>query len=71
MEAATGVRGPANRVEVYGTEGWAIATGIFVDRLGPAGGRLTASSGIDRSYDSAANPYEAQAAAFAAWTKRP
>jgi 1,5-anhydro-D-fructose reductase (1,5-anhydro-D-mannitol-forming) len=69
VEAATGVRGPTNRVEVYGTEGWAIATGTFVDRLGPAGGSLNASSGIDRSYDEAASPYEAQAAAFAAWTR--
>ena len=68
VEAATGVRGPANRVEVYGTEGWAIATGTFVDRLGPAGGSLTTSSGIERSYDDAANPYEMQAVAFAAWT---
>ncbi len=68
VEAATGVRGPANRVEVYGTEGWAIATGTFVDRLGPAGGSLKASSGIERSYDDAANPYEMQAVAFAAWT---
>ncbi len=69
VEAATGVRGPTNRVEVYGTEGWAIATGTFVDRLGPAGGHLTASSGIERSYDAAVNPYEVQAAAFSAWTK--
>jgi predicted dehydrogenase len=69
VEAATGVQGPSNRVEVYGTEGWAIATGTYVDRLGACGGGLVASSGIERSYDNAANPYEMQAAAFAAWTK--
>jgi 1,5-anhydro-D-fructose reductase (1,5-anhydro-D-mannitol-forming) len=69
VEAATGVRGPINRVEVYGTGGWAIATGTYVDRLGPAGGSLATSSGIERSYDEAANPYEAQAVAFAAWTR--
>ncbi len=69
VEAATGVQGPTNRVEVYGTEGWAIATGTFVDRLGLCGGSLTASSGIERSYDDAANPYEMQAMAFAAWTQ--
>lgn len=68
-EAATGVRGPDNRVEVYGTEGWAVATGTFVDRLGPSGGGFTTSSGIARSYDDAANPYEMQVAAFAAWTR--
>ena len=45
VEAATGVRGPTNRVEVYGTEGWAIATGTFVDRLGPAGGTLPRRAG--------------------------
>ena len=45
VEAATGVQGPANRVEVYGTGGWAIATGVFVPRLGAAGGRLTLSDG--------------------------
>ena len=69
VEAATGVQGPSNRIEVYGTEGWAIATGTYVDRLGLSGGGLTASSGIERSYDYAANPYEMQAAAFAAWTR--
>jgi predicted dehydrogenase len=68
VEAATGVQGPANRVEVYGTKGWAIATGIYVNRLGRAGGGLATSSGTERSYD-AANPYELQAAAFAAWTR--
>ena len=68
VEAATGVQGPANRVEVYGTGGWAIATGVFVPRLGAAGGRLTLSDGTPRTYDAAPNPYEAQVAAFAAWT---
>ena len=68
VEAATGVQGPANRVEVYGTSGWAIATGVFVPRLGAAGGRLSLSDGTARTYDAAANPYEAQVAAFAAWT---
>ena len=66
-EAATGIAGPVNRVEVYGTEGWAIATGVFVNRLGLAGGELTTSTGIQRTYDDAPNPYERQAAAFAAW----
>jgi len=69
VEAATGVRGPVSRVEVYGTDGWAIATGTFVDRLGLCGGSLTGSNGIERSYDDAANPYEMQVAAFAAWTR--
>ena len=68
VEAATGVQGPANRVEVYGTGGWGIATGVFVPRLGAAGGRLTLSDGTARTYDTAPNPYEAQVAAFAAWT---
>jgi predicted dehydrogenase len=68
VEAATGVQGPANRVEVYGTGGWAIATGVFVPRLGAAGGRLTLSDGTTRTYDTAPNPYESQVAAFAAWT---
>jgi hypothetical protein len=68
VEAATGVQGPANRVEVYGTGGWAIATGVFVPRLGAAGGRLTLSDGTARTYDAAPNPYESQVAAFAAWT---
>src|SRR5215218_11173400 len=38
VEAATGVQGPANRVEVYGTGGWALATGVFVPRPGAAWG---------------------------------
>jgi predicted dehydrogenase len=69
VETATGVQGPANRVEVYGTGGWAVATGVFVPRLGPARGELNLSDGTRRSYDAAANPYEAQIRAFAAWTK--
>jgi len=69
VETATGVQGPANRVEVHGTTGWAIATGVFVPRLGAAGGRLVLSDGSRTTYDSALNPYEAQIAAFAAWTK--
>jgi D-xylose 1-dehydrogenase (NADP+, D-xylono-1,4-lactone-forming) len=68
VETATGVQGPVNRIEVHGTRGWAVATGVFVPRLGNAGGRLTTSDGSRTSYDSAPNPYEAQAAAFAAWT---
>jgi predicted dehydrogenase len=68
VEASTGVQGPANRVEVCGTGGWAIATGVFVPRLGAAGGRLTLSTGAQRAYDAAPNPYETQVAAFAAWT---
>jgi 1,5-anhydro-D-fructose reductase (1,5-anhydro-D-mannitol-forming) len=68
VESATGVQGPVNRVEVYGTGGWAISTGVFVPRLGAAGGTLSASDGTQRRYDAAANPYEAQVAAFAAWT---
>jgi 1,5-anhydro-D-fructose reductase (1,5-anhydro-D-mannitol-forming) len=68
VEAATGVQGPANRVEVYGTGGWGIATSVFVPRLGAAGGRLTLSDGTARTYDTAPNPYESQVAAFAAWT---
>jgi predicted dehydrogenase len=68
VEAATGVQGPANRVEVHGTGGWAIATGVFVPRLGAAGGRLTLSNGTQRTYDSGPNPYESQVSAFAAWT---
>jgi predicted dehydrogenase len=67
VEAATGVQGPVNRVEVYGTGGWAIASGIFVPRLGVAGGRLRVSDGTQRGYDSAPNPYETQVRAFAAW----
>jgi hypothetical protein len=62
------VQGPANRVEVYGTGGWAIATNVFVPRLGAAGGRLTLSDGTARTYDTAPNPYELQVADFAAWT---
>ena len=68
VETSTGVQGPANRVEVHGTNGWAIATGVFVPRLGAAGGKLTVSDGTRRTYDTAPNPYEAQVAAFAAWT---
>lgn len=68
VETATGVQGPANRVEVHGTKGWAIATGVFVPRLGAAGGSLTTSDGTRTTYDTAPNPYELQAAAFAAWT---
>lgn len=67
VEAATGVQGPVNRVEVHGTAGWAMASGVFVPRLGAAGGRLRASDGTLRSYDAAPNPYESQIAAFAAW----
>ncbi len=69
VEAATGVQGPLNRVEVYGTGGWAIASGVFVPRLGRAGGQLTVSDGSRRDYDDAPNPYETQIAAFAAWTQ--
>lgn len=68
VECATGVQGPANRVEVYGTAGWAIATGVFVPRLGGAGGQLVLSDGTRLSYDTAPNPYESQVAAFARWT---
>jgi predicted dehydrogenase len=68
VEAATGVQGPANRVEVYGTGGWAIATGVFVPRLGATGGRLSLSDGTTHTYDAAPNPYQSQIAAFAAWT---
>lgn len=68
VETATGVQGPANRVEVHGTNGWAIATGVFVPRLGGAGGRLTTSDGSRTTYETAPNPYERQVAAFAAWT---
>jgi predicted dehydrogenase len=68
VECATGVQGPANRVEVYGTSGWAIASGIFVPRLGAAGGRLALSNGVRRTFDTAPNPYESQARAFADWT---
>jgi predicted dehydrogenase len=68
IEAATGVQGPINRVEVHGTAGWAMATGVFVPRLGAAGGRFRASDGTQRLYEEARNPYEAQVAAFAAWT---
>ena len=68
VESATGVQGPPNRVEVHGTGGWAIATGVFVPRLGAAGGRLALSNGTQRTYDAAPNPYETQVAAFAAWT---
>ena len=67
VECATGVQGPANRVEVYGTGGWAVATGVFVPRLGAAGGQLIVSDGTRLTYDTAPNPYESQVAAFAAW----
>ncbi|MFN8591686.1 MAG: Gfo/Idh/MocA family oxidoreductase [Thermomicrobiales bacterium] len=69
VETATGVQGPVNRVEVYGSAGWAIATGVFVPRMGAARGDLTLSDGTRRSYDTAPNPYEAQVAAFAAWVR--
>jgi predicted dehydrogenase len=69
IEAATGVQGPVNRVEVYGTEGWAVGTGLFVNQLGSPGGVLATSSGIKHSYNNTGNPYELQAAAFAAWTR--
>ncbi len=68
VEAATGVQGPVNRIEVHGTAGWAMASGVFVPRLGVAGGRLRASDGTQRTYDAAPNPYETQVVAFAAWT---
>jgi 1,5-anhydro-D-fructose reductase (1,5-anhydro-D-mannitol-forming) len=68
VECATGVQGPANRVEVYGTAGWAIAMGVFVPRLGRAGGQLALSDGTRHTYDDASNPYEAEVAAFALWT---
>jgi predicted dehydrogenase len=67
VEAATGVQGPVNRVEVHGTAGWAMASGVFVPRLGAPGGRLRASDGTVRTFDAAPNPYESQIAAFAAW----
>jgi 1,5-anhydro-D-fructose reductase (1,5-anhydro-D-mannitol-forming) len=67
VETATGVQGPANRVEVHGTNGWAIATGVFVPRLGASGGRLILSDGTRTLYDAGQNPYEAQAEAFAGW----
>jgi 1,5-anhydro-D-fructose reductase (1,5-anhydro-D-mannitol-forming) len=68
VETATGVQGPANRVEVHGTAGWATATGVFVPRLGAPGGRLVTSNGARTVYEDAANPYELQAVAFAGWT---
>lgn len=67
VETATGVQGPANRVEVHGTLGWGIATGIFVPRLGDAGGRLVTSDGTRILFDNAQNPYVAQVRAFAGW----
>lgn len=67
VETATGVQGPANRVEVHGTRGWGIATGIFVPRLGDAGGRLVTSDGTRIMFENAPNPYVAQARAFAGW----
>lgn len=68
VETATGVQGPANRVEVHGTRGWGIATGVFVPRLGTAGGRLVLSDGSRQTFDHSPNPYVAQVAAFAGWT---
>ncbi|MFT4041334.1 MAG: Gfo/Idh/MocA family oxidoreductase [Thermomicrobiales bacterium] len=68
VETATGVQGPANRVEVHGTRGWGIATGVFVPRLGAAGGRLVTSDGSRQTFDHSPNPYVAQVAAFAGWT---
>ena len=68
VEGATGVQGPVNRVEVHGSGGWAMASGVFVPRLGAPGGRLRASDGTQLAYDAAPNPYETQVAAFAAWT---
>ena len=67
VETATGVQGPANRVEVHGTRGWGIATGVFVPRLGGAGGRLVTSDGTRITFDDAPNPYVAQVRAFAGW----
>ena len=67
VETATGVQGPANRVEVYGTHGWGVATGVFVPRLGDAGGRLVTSDGARVTFDTAENPYVAQVMAFAGW----
>jgi predicted dehydrogenase len=67
VEAATGVQGPINRVEVHGTAGWGVATGVFVPRLGTAGGKLRLSDGTQRGYDDAPNPYETQVRAFAGW----
>jgi 1,5-anhydro-D-fructose reductase (1,5-anhydro-D-mannitol-forming) len=67
VETATGVQGPANRVEVHGTRGWGIATGIFVPRLGDAGGRLVTSDGTRITFENTSNPYVAQARAFAGW----
>ena len=67
VETATGVQGPANRVEVHGTRGWGIATGVFVPRLGDAGGRLVTSDGARITFDNAENPYVAQVRSFAVW----
>lgn len=67
VETATGVQGPANRVEVHGTRGWGIATGVFVPRLGDAGGRLVTSDGTRVTFENSPNPYVAQARAFAEW----
>ena len=67
VETATGVQGPANRVEVHGTRGWGIATGIFVPRLGDAGGRLVTSDGARITFENNPNPYVAQVRAFAGW----
>jgi 1,5-anhydro-D-fructose reductase (1,5-anhydro-D-mannitol-forming) len=67
VETATGVQAPANRIEVHGTKGWAVTRNTFVSSLGPAGGRFMTSTGIDRAYGDAPNPYEEQARVFAAW----
>ena len=69
VETATGLQAPASRIEAHGTKGWAIVEGAFVPRLGPAGGRLTTSTGIDRTYDNAPNPYEEQVRNFANWVR--
>ena len=53
--------------EVHGTRGWGIATGVFVPRLGGAGGRLVTSDGTRITFDDAPNPYVAQVRAFAGW----
>src|SRR5918998_3211041 len=62
VEAATGVQGPANRVEVYGTGGWAIATGVFVPRLGAAGGGPTPLGGGGGNHGAAPDPGQTEVA---------
>jgi len=52
---------------VHGTRGWGIATGVFVPRLGDAGGRLVTSDGARIPFDNAENPYVAQVRSFAGW----